>query len=358
VVADLEALSKGIQRDRGGATYLSPVLAGAGEAGTLAYAALAQAPTATLGGAVSLDAAAALATPVALCPGAPSSPAPPGRFAYGPRADLPGWWTVGGTGSPEPWLAAALAAAGTGARFTRTDTAGSEPERLAKLVAGALAAHPTAAGTLRGLPLIELPVTRLGRAMAVIYSGDGGWRDLDKQVGEVLAGAGIPVVGVDSLRYFWHRQTPERVATDLAAIIEHSGAAWHRDRVALIGYSFGAGVLPFAVRRLEERARARVAQLSLLGLEHRAAFEVSLGEWLGTGGDLVPVAPEIAHLEPGLVQCFYGEDEEDTLCPELGKSGVEVIARPGGHHFDGNYQLLAQTILGGLERRLAGASPP
>lgn len=33
--------------------------------------------------------------------------------------------------------------------------------------------------------------------MAVIYSGDGGWRDIDKEVGNALQQQGVPVVGVE-----------------------------------------------------------------------------------------------------------------------------------------------------------------
>jgi type IV secretory pathway VirJ component len=39
--------------------------------------------------------------------------------------------------------------------------------------------------------------------MAVMYSGDGGWVGLDRDVAAVLAKAGVPVVGIDSLSYFW-----------------------------------------------------------------------------------------------------------------------------------------------------------
>ncbi len=62
--------------------------------------------------------------------------------------------------------------------------------------------------------------------MAVFYSGDGGWRDLDKQISGVLAEHGIATVGVDSLRYFWEEKAPEQVADDLAAILRH-----YRERV-------------------------------------------------------------------------------------------------------------------------------
>jgi type IV secretory pathway VirJ component len=354
LVADLEDLSKRLQRALGLVAYRSPVLAGVGDGGTLAYAALAQAPAATVAGAVSLDPAPALVTPVAFCPGAPATPAAGGGFAYGPPASLPGWWAVGVHGEPAAWLLAAVAGAGDRARLDRLADGGATPARLAKLVEAAVAARAKTAGSdaLAALPLVELPTERPSRVMAVVYSGDGGWRDLDKQIGEVLARQGVPVVGVDSLRYFWQAKTPERVAADLGAIVEHYGVLWHADRVALVGYSFGAAVLPFALNRLAPTVRPRVVQLSLLGLEKHASFAIRLTEWLRAAPEDAPlVRPELARLDPAVVQCFYGTDEDDSLCPDLAGTGVELISRPGGHHFDGDYVALARTILAGIRRR-------
>jgi type IV secretory pathway VirJ component len=42
---------------------------------------------------------------------------------------------------------------------------------------------------------------------------------------------------------------------------------------------------------------------------------------------------------------MYGEDESDSLCPQLDPRKVMVVKLKGGHHFDGNYAGLARTIL-------------
>lgn len=335
VVAELEALSQRIQRELGSESYRSPIVAGAGEGATLALAALAQAPAATLAGAVLADPAPVLATRVPLCPGSVSHSASTGGFSYDPPRSPPG--------------------------FVLRAEKGTAPaaERLAAAVAGVLAGT-SAPARLLDLPLVELPSAEPGPFLAVIWSGDGGWRDLDKTIGEKLAAAGVAVVGVDSLRYFWRAKTPERVASDLAEILRHYGARWERHQVALIGYSFGAGILPFAMNRLPDAERAKVVQLSLLGLEPRAPFEFHVRGWLEQAGleaaadrDAPLVLPELLRIDPALVQCFAGEDERDSLCraPELG--AIERIDTAGGHHFDGDYAALAARILAGLERRAA-----
>lgn len=352
VVAELEDLSHRLQREHGFPSYRTPILAGLGEGALLAYAALAQSPAATIAAAISVDPAPALGTRVPLCEGAPASADPAGGYRYGPGHELPGYWWA----SPRQGLPPALAA-------LAQDPPGAAPtggadERLAALVLAALAQQAPARASLREIPLVELPVTGRPEQMAVIYSGDGGWRDLDKQIAGVLAREGTPVVGVDSLRYFWSEKSPDGVAADLARILRHYRATWGARRVLLVGYSFGAGILPFAVRRLPAELRADVIQISLLGLSPRAPFEVSVAGWLGAHDRGLPVLPELRSLDLGEVQCFYGEEEDDTLCPAPELAGAERIRTSGGHHFDGDYVGLARRILSGAVRRSARPAAP
>jgi type IV secretory pathway VirJ component len=353
VVAELEALSQRLQRELGAERYRSPLLAGSGEGGTLAYAALAQAPAATLGGAVAVDPAPSLGTRVPLCAGAPAAAVSGGGFSYGPRAGLAGRLRLETSGAAAPMLRALADAAGAELSVAR----GADPgARLVAALEPLLAREPEPAAALADLPLIELPASKPGALFAVVYSGDGGWRDLDKTIGALLAERGVPVVGVDSLRYFWRERTPERVAADLAAILATYRARWGTPRAILVGYSFGAGVLPFAMNRLPAAERAGVVQLSLLGLEPTAPFEIEVTGWLGAlDRDAAAVLPELERLDLRRLQCFYGEEEQDTLCraPEL--AAAEVVRTEGGHHFGGDYQALASRILEGAARRLAAA---
>ena len=88
-------------------------------------------------------------------------------------------------------------------------------------------------------------------------SGDGGWAGLDQDVAAALSAKGIPVVGLDSLRYYWTARTPDGLAADTDRIVRYYLAHFGKRRVLLIGYSQGADVLPFAVNRLPAATRAR-----------------------------------------------------------------------------------------------------
>ena len=58
---------------------------------------------------------------------------------------------------------------------------------------------------------------------------------------------------------------------------------------------------------------------------------------------------------------LYGEDEDDSLCPDPALKDTEVVRTGGGHHFDGDYDAIAARILDGARRRAglgASTSPP
>jgi type IV secretory pathway VirJ component len=347
LISEVEDASKRLQRELGLPHYLSPILAGTGMGSALAYAALAQAPAATIAGAASDGLATELATRLPLCPGAPPTRTSSG-FDYGPKADLPGWWRLGVPPEQED-IAEPFVSGIAKAELVGVPDAGLDA-RLAALLEPPVGT-PAESASVGELPLVELPAREPGNLMAVFYSGDGGWRDLDKQISDVLADHGIATVGVDSLRYFWEEKTPEQVADDLTAILRHYRSAWDRKDAILLGYSFGAGILPFAVNRLPPSERATIRQISLLGLEELAPFEFHLTEWLGAGnGDARPVLPEIEKLDPALIQCFYGaEDQSACTAPEFDRA--ERIETAGGHHFDGDYAALAEKIMAGAKRR-------
>src|SRR5262249_33900722 len=133
------------------------------------------------------------------------------------------------------------------------------------------------------LPLVEVPAVAggAGDEMAVIVTGDGGWAELDKSVAYALASAGVPTVGWSGLRYFSTPPTPAGASADLARIIVHYTEAWHKARVMLLGYSFGADVLPFLVTRLPSDIGRHVSKVALLGLSQTASFEFHVADWFG-----------------------------------------------------------------------------
>jgi type IV secretory pathway VirJ component len=197
------------------------------------------------------------------------------------------------------------------------------------------------------LALVEVPAAGGAdrNTLAVLLTGDGGWTDIDKSIAAGLAAAGIPVVGWSSLEYYWAPRTPDGAAADLSRIVNHYTTTWKRDRVLLVGYSFGADVASFLVNRLPQPVKSRVEEVALLGPSDTAAFEFHLASWLGGGADTrYPTMPEIERLAVP-VTCIFAADEADSVCREVKGAHVRSVAVGQGHHFGGEYGRLVEVIL-------------
>ena len=204
------------------------------------------------------------------------------------------------------------------------------------------------------LPLTVLDAKPTMNTMAIIYSGDGGWRDIDSEVGDYLQGQGIPVVGIDSLRYFWAERTPAETSADLGKIMDTYRRKWGVSNVVLLGYSFGADIIPATYDLLSKADKARVKQISLLALSKEVDFVISVTGWLGVAGEGKGgnTLEAISKIDPKVVQCIYGTDEDDDPCPTLKDKGVETVPIDGGHHFDEDYEALGKRIVDSLHKRL------
>jgi type IV secretory pathway VirJ component len=206
-------------------------------------------------------------------------------------------------------------------------------------------------GELGDLPLVEIEARGPGSdRMAILWSGDGGWVDLDKEISDGLAARDIPVVGVNSLKYFWTRQTPQKMAHDLERIIRHYAARWNAEKVVLIGYSMGADVVPFAANRLDNDLKSRVELIALLSPFQETEFEFHLSDWLGLSPkNALPTKPEVMELGFTRLLCIYGREEKGSLCPDLHDGAVKIVALPGAHHFGGDYEAIVRHIMAELK---------
>jgi type IV secretory pathway VirJ component len=201
------------------------------------------------------------------------------------------------------------------------------------------------------IPVVEVPAGQAKDTVTLFLSGDGGWRDLDRDVAGEMAKIGYPVVGIDTLRYYWQHKSPEQSATDLSELMQHYRQKWGTKRFVLTGYSFGADVLPAIYNRMPEAEQQRVDAIILLAFARTGSFEIEVEGWLGNAGKEAATGPEMAKLPADKVVCIYGEEEVDESgCTEKTSVG-EAMKLPGGHHFDENYPALAQRLVDAIEKR-------
>ena len=363
---DLENLSHFVQAYYHLPTYLRPLLIGYSSGATLAYGVLAQAPQDTFAGALTME----------FCPTYVSSK-PPCKGsglefslqAHGRKMDFLPAKKLG-----DPWVNLTIEDGAVckakairefvdqipAARSVVIPRIGANPgaarqwaaplnaafgQLMARHPARQVALPPAALGDL---PVVEVPAKSGAPAtdtFAIIMSGDGGWAGLDEDVAAALAARGIPVVGLDSLRYYWTKRTPEGVAADTDKIIRYYLAHLNKSRAMLIGYSQGADVLPFAVNRLPAATRGRVSLAAVMGMSEHALFEFHLTSWVADDNSGPATMPEMNRITGMPALCIYGEDESDSLCPKLNPAKIKIVKLKGGHHFNGDYAGLAQQIL-------------
>lgn len=345
---DVENFSRYLQAFLHVPNYRLPLLIGDGAGAALAYAVAAQAPTHVLAGVLSDELQPAAVPKRTIC-GAGVDAA---SGALRPvRLGVP-WLVAPAAGSHDQALSRFIAAVAQARRLPRD--ADGDLLRGLRAAVRALGAEqgvslPPPPADLQDLPVVEVPATGNvatdADTLAVFVSGDGGWAGLDKEVAAALTHAGIPVVGVDSLRYFWDQRTPQGFAGDLDRIIRFYAQRWQRRRVLLIGFSQGADVLPAAINQLPAATRDSLRMIALLSLGKYADYEFHVSNWVADDDDDgLAIAPELVRLPVDRTVCIYGKDDDDALCPSL-KQAPRPLSLPGDHHFEGDYERLADTIL-------------
>jgi type IV secretory pathway VirJ component len=367
--ADFEGLSQFIQRRQHFSKYQLPVLIGYSSGATLVYATLVQAPPNTFAGAISLGFCPDLHIDKPLCRAEAltwQQPTKRGVYTLLPATDLQSQWIViqgiddkvCNDSATEAYAkqiphgrVISLPRVGHGFHVTRrwlpefqaafSSLFPAPPQNTANPSVVQVTAD------VKNLPLVELPVRNSsGDKLVLVISGDGGWASIDRQIANYLVEHGIPVVGLNSLQYFWTRRTPDGAAKDLARVIRHYLLAWKKNEVILVGYSLGADVLPFMAARLPPDLLGKVQLIALLGPGDTADFEFHLADWFSRSshsGDR-PTLPEVQKLKGNKILCFYGTKERVSLCKDVHQDLMQSIPLQGGHHFGDDYKTIAERI--------------
>jgi type IV secretory pathway VirJ component len=376
--ADFEELSKFVQLKLNFPNYRTPVLVGYSSGATLIYAALVQAPPNTFLGGISLGFCSDLPLTKPMCRGngLEWTVIPKGKgYNFLPAQSLERPWIalqgtidqvcdakstesyvkkvpkgelvilpkVGhGFSVPKNWMPQFEKAFSSIIASEAKDKATPKPEAKEKL------------DTLSDLSLIEAPAKgRTTNLMGVLLSGDGGWAVTDSGIAQSLAARGIPVVGLNSLRYFWKKRTAESAAQDLNRILQHYSVLWNRSEVIVIGYSFGADVLPFMLNRIPPKRLQMVKAIALLGPGSTADFEFHLTNWISSRkrSNAQMVLPELEKLRGKNILCLYGTQDGETICRKLDPGLAKIIAFHSGHRIGKNYQPIVDAILKEIRQR-------
>ena len=125
----------------------------------------------------------------------------------------------------------------------------------------------------------------------------------------------------------------------------HCGKAG-RKKIMLIGYSFGAGVMPFVFNLLPADASAQIVNSSLLSPGTHTGFEIHLSVMPGagfSGGESVVAAINKITAKP--LTLIFGEGENSFPLNHLKNKNYVSIILKGGHYYDGDEAKLCNTVI-------------
>ncbi len=220
--------------------------------------------------------------------------------------------------------------------------AGPTPANAVERMAPRSAAHPIqASGVVQQRP----PGTRHGTGDAprvLILSGDGGWNELERHLADLLVGKGLLVTGVDSRKTFNRPSEIEDIAGFIEGLVEHDAP------LILVGYSFGADLLPLIWPHLSQDVRSRTLRVAMIAPSRDGSLSIDpSGEYDAGLMDLFPVAQTIRNAPRSRLVCIFGTDERASgysSCPDPGFDPARRVELPGGHALNHDYEAIAAAI--------------
>ena len=179
------------------------------------------------------------------------------------------------------------------------------------------------------LPIDTLGSNNLSKPLVLYITGDAGFNSFSKAFMKQWNANGYPVVALNAKSYFWKTKAPEDAAKDVTMLIDEYLSLWKRNEVILVGYSFGADVMPFIQTRLTPPVLNKIRHTVLFSPSKNTDFTVHLFY----GDDGSSVAAEINKLnKPVLV--IFGDEEKDLPEAQIHNKMATLIKVPGDHHYD------------------------
>jgi type IV secretory pathway VirJ component len=198
------------------------------------------------------------------------------------------------------------------------------------------------------LPVVAFPVdTSKCDFLVLVVSGDGGWNAWEESLRKEFIKKGIPLIGLDALKYFWKEKTPEQVTSDLSKVLDYYLRIWKKQNFILLGYSFGANIVPFIATRLKEPDKSKLVKIVLISPDPQGDFEIHFLDMLNmdTGGYKYNVADEVKKIKNTKIICMFGASEDTDRKKMFRFDPVQMIDFPGKHHFRFNFPPIIAKIL-------------
>lgn len=204
---------------------------------------------------------------------------------------------------------------------------------------------------INNLPTQILPAAKdEGHPIIFYLTGDGGMKKFSSNLLTSFSNHNFPTIGLNSLKYFWSKRTNEEASAAVAALITHYQQVWKKQPVILVGYSFGADVMPFIYSHLPAAVQANVKQIVLLSPSTSTDLQVHVADMIGKPVKRsMDVPAEINKITNKPLLLIFGDKEKDFDMKVLTVHGYKYIMLPGGHTYDEDANRVSNDIIAHLE---------
>lgn len=201
------------------------------------------------------------------------------------------------------------------------------------------------------LPLVIISAPRAeNRPMVLMITGDGGWGRIGRKLSKQFKRENVPMIALSSWRYFKRKKTPDTTTRAVESILDEYRQQWHKNSFILIGYSFGADVIPFVVNRLPDSLLKHCAGVALFSPGTSTDFKIRILQLLGSRHQWrYDVVNEIQAMKPVKTLFFFGEKEHDFPYEIISRVNWQLIYLKGGHSYGKETADIAKIILKRLD---------
>ncbi len=195
------------------------------------------------------------------------------------------------------------------------------------------------------LPLQTFTNSDASKPLIFYISGDGGMNKFSTSLLKSINAKGYSIVALDARNYFWNKKAPQQAANDISSAINQYLNKWQRKNFIIIGYSFGADVLPFIYNRFSKEVQQKTNQLVLLSPSTKTDFEIHVSGILGLKSDKGENVPAEINKLTKPVLLVFGKGEDDFPLNQVVIKNKQVLIMPGGHHYDSDTGYLSNELL-------------
>lgn len=200
------------------------------------------------------------------------------------------------------------------------------------------------------LPLKEWVAPSHDKPLIFYISGDGGFNKFSNALCESLNKKGYDVVALNSKSYFWDKKTPDQTAIDINDYLNKKLGSRKSQQVILIGYSFGADVVPFILNRFPKDIHDKILVSFLLASSGSTDFEIHWSDIFGGNTKRsMDVVSELNKLDDDKIVIISASDEINLSFNNITLKRYTHEVLPGGHHFDGDTDEIINVIINDMD---------